>query len=54
MDREQALARIETLIIEIRSEYDKGIAVGFIDACLLIRLITFTEHSEFRDRALAE
>ncbi len=54
MNTEQALARIETLIFEITSDYEKGIAVGFIDACLLIRLITFTQHSQLRDRALAE
>ena len=54
MNREQALARIEILIFEITSEYEKGIAIGFIGACLTIHLISPSEYRHLSDRILAE
>lgn len=54
MNREQALARIEILIFEITSEYEKGIAIGFIGACLIFNLISVSEYRQLSDRALAE
>lgn len=54
MNREQALARIEILIFEITSDYEKGIAMGFIGACLTINLISPSEYRHLSDRILAE
>ena len=54
MNREQALARIEILIFEITSEYEKGIAIGFIGACLTFNLISPSEYRQLSDRILAE
>lgn len=54
MNREQALAKIEKLIFEITSEYERGIAIGFINACFLANIIGMSEHSKLFERALAE
>ena len=54
MNREQALARIEILIFEITSEYEKGIAIGYIGVFLTINLISPSEYRQFSDRILAE
>ena len=54
MNREQALARIEILIFEITSEYEKGIAMGYIGVFLTIHLISPSEYRQFSDRILAE
>ncbi len=54
MNREQALARIEILIFEITSEYEKGIAMGYIGVFLTINLISPSEYRQFSDRILAE
>jgi tetrahydromethanopterin S-methyltransferase subunit F len=54
MDKEQALVRIETLIFEITSEYERGIAIGFISACFIANIISISEYKQFSDRALAE
>lgn len=54
MNREQALARIEILISEINSEYEKGIAMGYIGVFLTINLISPSEYRQFSDRILAE
>ena len=54
MNREQALARIEILIFEITSEYEKGIAMGYIGVFLTINLISPSEYRHFSDRILAE
>lgn len=54
MNKEQALARIEILIFEITSEYEKGIAIGFIDACFTINLFSPSEYRQLCDRILAE
>ena len=54
MNREQALARIEILISEITSEYEKGIAMGYIGVFLTINLISPSEYRQFSDRILAE
>lgn len=54
MNREQALARIEILISEITSEYEKGIAMGYIGVFLTIHLISLIEYRQFSDRILAE
>ena len=54
MNREQALARIEILIFEINSEYEKGIAMGYIGVFLTINLISPSEYRQFSDRILAE
>ncbi|WP_180012471.1 hypothetical protein [Acinetobacter sp. YH16055] len=54
MYREPALARIEILISEITSEYEKGIAIGFISACFTFNFISLSEYKQFSDRALAE
>ncbi|WP_180012480.1 hypothetical protein [Acinetobacter sp. YH16055] len=57
MNKEQALARVEILISEITSEYEKGIAIGFIGACLIFNLISLSEYRDLCDscdRALAE
>ena len=54
MSKEQALARIEILIFEITSEYEKGIAIGFIGACLTLNLISASEYRQLSDRVLAE
>lgn len=54
MNREQALARIEILISEITSEYDKGIAMGYIGVFLTIHLISPSEYRQFSDRIFAE
>ena len=53
MNREQALARIEILIFEITSEYEKGIAMGYIGVFLTINLISPSEYRQFSDRILA-
>lgn len=47
---EQALSRIEILISEITSEYDKGIAIGFTNACLTFNLISPFEYRQLTDR----
>ena len=52
MNREQALARIEILIFEITSEYEKGIAMGYIGVFLTINLISPSEYRQFSDRIL--
>ena len=54
MNREQALARIEILIFEITSEYEKGIAMVYIGFFLTINLISPSEYRQFSDRILAE
>ena len=54
MNKEQALARIEILISEINSEYEKGIAMGYIGVLLTINLISPSEYRQFSDRILAE
>ena len=54
INREQALARIEILIFEITSEYEKGIAMGYIGVFLTINLISPSEYRQFSDRILAE
>lgn len=54
MNKEQALARIEILIFEITSEYEKGIAIGFIGVCLTFNLISPSEYRQLSARALAE
>lgn len=54
MNREQALARIEILIFEITSEYENGIAMGYIGVFLTINLISPSEYRQFSDRILAE
>lgn len=54
INKEQALARIEILIFEITSEYEKGIAIGFIRACLTLNLISASEYRQLSDRVLAE
>ena len=54
MNREQALARIEILIFEITSEYEKGVAMGYIGVFLTINLISPSEYRQFSDRILAE
>lgn len=54
MNKEQALARIEILIFEINSEYEKGIAMGYIGVLLTINLISPSEYRQFSDRILAE
>lgn len=54
MYKEHALARIEILIFEITSEYEKGIAIGFIGACLTFNLISPSEYRQLSDRILAE
>ena len=54
MNREQALARIEILISEITSDYEKGIAMGYIGVFLTIHLISPIEYRQFSDRILAE
>lgn len=54
MNKEQALAKIENLIFEITSEYERGVAIGFINACLLTNIIGLTEHAQLFDRPLAE
>ena len=54
MNKEQALARIEILIFEITSEYEKGIAIGFTGACLTINLISPSEYRQLSDRILAD
>ena len=57
MDNEQALARVEILISEITSEYEKGIAIGFLGACLTFNLISPSEYRDLCDscdRVLAE
>ena len=53
MNREQALARIEILISEITSEYEKGIAMGYVGAFFTINLISLSEYRQFSDRILA-
>ena len=50
MNREQALARIEILIFEITSEYEKGIAMGYIGVFLTINLISPSEYRQYSDR----
>lgn len=47
---EPALTRIEILISEITTDYDKGIAIGFINACLTFNLISPSEYRQFADR----
>lgn len=54
MYREPALARIEILISQITSEYEKGIAIGFIGACFTFNLISLSEYKQFCDLASAE
>ncbi|WP_171406659.1 hypothetical protein [Acinetobacter cumulans] len=57
MYREPALVRIEILISQITSEYEKGIAIGFIGACFTFNLISLGEYRDFCDscdRVLAE
>jgi hypothetical protein len=54
MNREQALARIEILISEITSEYEKGIAMGYVGVFFTINLISFSEYKQFSDRILAD
>ena len=54
MSKEQALARIEILIFEITSEYEKGIAMGYIGVFLTINLISPSEYRQFSDRILSE
>ena len=54
MNREQALARIEILISEITSEYEKGIAMGYINTFFTINLISLSEYRQFSDRILAD
>ena len=54
MNREQALARIEILIFEITSEYEKGIAMGYVGAFFTINLISLSEYRQFSDRILSE
>lgn len=54
MNREQALAKIGNLIFEITSEYERGLAVGFINASFLALIIDSTEYKEFFNLAMAE
>jgi hypothetical protein len=54
MSRLQALARIEILIFAITSEYERGIAIGFIGACLTFNFISPIEYRQLFDRILAE
>jgi hypothetical protein len=54
MTREQVLARVEILISEITSEFERGLAMGYIGVFLSINFISPSEYRQFSDRILAE
>ncbi|MEG0344624.1 MAG: hypothetical protein RR633_20745 [Acinetobacter sp.] len=54
MNEEQALAKIEELISGITNDFQRGLAIGFINACFLSNIIGMSEHAELFERAFAE
>ncbi|MEB3766500.1 hypothetical protein [Acinetobacter sp. MD2] len=50
MNKEQALNYIENAIFAAVTDLEKGIAIGFIDACFFSNLISDIEFHQFRSR----
>jgi hypothetical protein len=54
MNREQVLSRIEILIDEISSEFERGLAMGYIGFFLTVNFISPSEYKQFSVRILAK
>lgn len=52
MNKEQVLARIETLIKNATNHLGQGIAIGYITACFDMGFICMSELITYHDRAL--